>query len=75
MNPNQNIHTAEDVVQSSGITWSSGGGLRKIRDVKPPCMSSEHNPPSNIVLDPGEYEYTCPSCGNKTVFVVQSVTC
>ena len=29
------------------------GGLRKIADVKPPCLSHEHNPPSHLVLSPG----------------------
>lgn len=36
------------------------------------CRSSEHNPPTMIVLDPGEYEYTCPDCGHKQVFTVPS---
>jgi predicted RNA-binding Zn-ribbon protein involved in translation (DUF1610 family) len=44
------------------------GGFKKIKDYSPEdkCMSTEHNPPAHIVLQPGEYEYTCPSCG-KTV--------
>lgn len=48
--------------------------LKKIEDFKP-CLSPEHNPPSNIVLSPGKYEYTCPSCGEKTIFSVPLITC
>ncbi len=44
--------------------------LRKIRDIKPPCISHEHNPPMHIVLPPGEYEWTCPACGQKIRFIV-----
>lgn len=49
--------------------------LEKIRDHKPPCLNPEHNPPGNIVLEPGDYEHTCPSCGKKTEFSVPLVTC
>lgn len=38
-----------------------------------PCMSSEHNPPSMMVLPPGTHTWECPSCGHKTVFVVAGV--
>jgi hypothetical protein len=54
---------------------SGTGRLRKIRDLKPPCFSPEHNPPLQIVLEPGEYEYVCPSCGNPTTFIVPMVVC
>lgn len=27
------------------------------------CLDPSHNPPTHIVLEPGEWEYTCPSCG------------
>ncbi len=47
--------------------------LKKLRDEKPPCMHPEHNPPSHMVLSPGEYEYTCPHCGHKVVFSVGGV--
>lgn len=38
------------------------------------CRSPEHNPPNMIVLEPGTYEYTCPACGQQTVFTVPLVT-
>lgn len=50
-------------------------GLRKIEDVEYPCLSREHIPPSHIVLKPGKYEYTCPACGERTVFTVPAVMC
>ena len=49
------------------------GGLKKIEVFKP-CLSSEHQPPSHMVLSPGKYEYTCPACGEKTVFTVPLIT-
>jgi hypothetical protein len=39
------------------------------------CRSTEHNPPSMIVLSPGVYEHTCPNCGHVTRFTVGSITC
>ncbi len=61
-----------------GIFPASGketmSGLRKIEDAKQPCLSPEHNPPMNIYLEPGTYEYVCPSCGERVVFVVPMVT-
>ena len=50
------------------------GGLKKIKDIKP-CLSPEHDPPSFMVYEPGEYEYTCPSCGRTIRFVVPAITC
>lgn len=56
-------------------------GLRKIcplpRDEKgiSPCMSPEHTCPKNIVLESGDYEYTCPTCGESYTFTVQKVIC
>ena len=47
--------------------------LRKIADEKPPCGHPEHNPPIHMVLSPGTYEYTCPSCGHKTTFIINGV--
>lgn len=46
--------------------------IRKISgfDEPKPCYSSEHNFPSMIVLDPGVYEHTCPSCGEKQQVVI-----
>jgi hypothetical protein len=48
-------------------------GLRKIGDSEQVCLSPEHNPPSHIVLEPGTYEYVCPSCGKRIEFIVQGV--
>ncbi len=56
-------------------TTGGTGGLRKIADAPQQCLSPEHNPPSMIHLDPGTYEYVCPSCGHKTTFTVPLVTC
>lgn len=46
--------------------------LKKIRSlpVDRPCLDPEHNPPTMIVLEPGEYEYECPRCGHKQRFIV-----
>lgn len=49
--------------------------LEKIAEPKPPCLHPEHNPPNSIVLSPGTYKHTCPSCGHVTVFTVPSITC
>lgn len=49
------------------------GSLRKISEDFKPCLHPEHNPPSHIVLSPDRYEYTCPSCGKRTIFVVQGI--
>lgn len=53
------------------------GGLRKISDIKfkKRCLSPEHNPPTHMYLEPGEYEYTCPSCGHVTTFIVPEISC
>ncbi len=49
--------------------------LKKIKEAKVPCLSSEHNPPSHIVLEAGTYEYICPACGEKQVFEVNQAVC
>ena len=58
------------------------GGFRRIGDPKPEqpeawlgklCRHPEHNPPGNIVLQHGRYEYTCPGCGSVTVVTVPEV--
>ncbi len=36
------------------------------------CRDPEHNPPGHIVLEDGDYRYTCPSCGKVTTFVVSN---
>lgn len=48
---------------------------KKIKDVDPKyldkvCYDPGHNVPSMQVFEPGTYEHTCPSCGNKIVFTV-----
>lgn len=45
-------------------------GLEKIGEVEKPCLSPEHNPPGMIVLEPGVYRHTCPSCGYTFEFTV-----
>lgn len=39
------------------------------------CRSPEHKPPGMMVYPPGRYEWTCPKCGETTVFNVALVTC
>lgn len=46
----------------------------KKEKVKPPCNSSEHNPPSMMVYKPGHYIWRCPKCGKTTEFNVPLVT-
>jgi len=45
------------------------------KDEKPylpaPCLSKEHEPPSNMVYQPGKYEHTCPDCGHVIIFMVE----
>ena len=66
----------EERVRGSSCGWpNKSGGLRKIADAEPPCLSHEHNPPSHMVLSPGTYEYTCPACGETTTFVVPMIVC
>lgn len=53
------------------------GGFRKIEDFSTKenkCLNPEHNPPGHIVLEPGKYEYTCPSCGKTVVINVPLIT-
>lgn len=51
------------------------GGFIKIKDYENKhCLDPEHNPPTMIVLEPGLYEYTCPSCGHVTVVNVPLIT-
>ena len=40
-----------------------------------PCISSEHNPPTHIYLNPGKYEWECPLCHEKQTFIVPRITC
>lgn len=56
---------------SSGLS-----GLRKIKsfEAKDICRSSSHNPPTHILLSPGEYEYSCPDCGQICRFTVPLIT-
>ncbi len=49
-------------------------GLEKIGDIPKPCLHPEHWPDMHIVLDPGVYRYTCPSCGEETTFTVPLIT-
>lgn len=48
-------------------------GLEKIKDAEKPCLSPEHNMPTHIVLSPGTYKYTCPSCGKSITFDVPAI--
>jgi hypothetical protein len=53
---------------------------RKVRDYeKDPkysqCLDPDHRPPTMVVWDPGEYEHTCPRCGNIIKFIVPVREC
>ncbi len=49
--------------------------LETISEPEKPCLHLEHNPPMHLVLQPGTYKYTCPGCGQQTVFVIPLITC
>lgn len=34
------------------------------------CKDPDHNPPSMIVYEPGQYEHVCPKCGKVQIFTV-----
>lgn len=46
---------------------------RKIADAPVVCYDPDHLPPMFKVFEPGVYEHTCPACGLKTLFRVDSV--
>ncbi len=49
--------------------------IRKLpEEITDTCLNPEHNPPTHMYLEGGRYEYTCPSCGQKTVFSVPTIT-
>jgi ribosomal protein S27E len=48
---------------SSPETWIEG--KKKVK-----CTDREHNPPNQMVFEPGSYEHTCPDCGKATTFIV-----
>jgi len=51
------------------------GGFKKISGPKQEkrCNASDHNPPSHVILEPGQYEYTCSSCGHTTTINVPEI--
>jgi hypothetical protein len=52
------------------------GGFKKVEDyATKSCLHPSHNPPGYIVLKPGLYEYTCPSCGKITMVSSPLITC
>ena len=52
------------------------GGFKKIKDyTKKVCLNPSHNPPSHMYLEPGLYEYTCPSCGHTVTLNIPLITC
>lgn len=44
---------------------------KKIADLPGLCTHPDHNPPMHQVFEPGIYEHECPSCHEKTKFIVQ----
>lgn len=49
------------------------GGFRRLPSIdEKPCRHPRHDPPVDIDLDPGCYEYECPGCGwTVRLFVVE----
>lgn len=47
--------------------------LVKIAEPFRMCRDPQHNPPNMIVLSPGTWQHTCPSCGQTTVLSVPLV--
>lgn len=37
------------------------------------CNSPNHNPPMNMVYEPGSYEWTCPQCHKVEFFIVTKI--
>ena len=56
--------------QETNLVRRPAGSLRKIAGPKYPCLNEAHEPPKHLVLPPGTYEYTCPTCGYVTIFEV-----
>ncbi len=48
--------------------------LQKVAEPKKSCLDPEHNPPGNIVLEPGSYEHICPKCGKVSRFIIPDIT-
>ena len=64
-------------IQVGNISNNTGkisikGGTRKISDFpeEKTCRHREHNPAGMVVRQPGNYEHTCPGCGNVQNFTV-----
>lgn len=38
------------------------------------CRSTEHNPPSLIVLKPGTHKWKCPNCGLVQTIIVPDIS-
>lgn len=49
------------------------GSLKKLGEAEPVCVHPDHNPPSNLYLEPGQYMYTCPSCGKTFLFTIPNI--
>jgi hypothetical protein len=51
--------------------------MKLIKEYKPQdiCRDKQHNPPSAIVLKPGLYEHTCPSCGKTVKISIPRISC
>ena len=63
------IFTFRSLQDSAQRSYEGDLKIKKVEDFKP-CLCPQHNPPQNIYLEPGKYEYTCPTCGNKITFIV-----
>jgi len=68
-----NVKSLKDFKNKEGIKM----GFKKIEDfnLKNTCRDPEHYPPTQIVLEPGIYEWTCPNCGNVTIVNIPKITC
>ena len=70
---NRFIREADAPEWEGGAYTPKKGGMRKIASfpIEKTCHSPEHNPPMNMVMEPGIYEYECPSCGHKETIIVE----
>ena len=70
-----NYHATSETANAK-LFRKKRSGLRQIEKFEDTvCHDPEHNPPSLIALQPGEYKYTCPVCGKTTTFSVPLISC
>jgi len=70
---NADTHTEKTVV-THFATGDKYDVVLKVTKQKNICQSPEHNPPMEIYLEPGQYTWKCPECGEEQTFVVPLFT-